>query len=545
MACWNCGAPPTADRELSILPSINIDHLLSTNDPPSHVEAPLIREFLANCPLQIDGLNTHIDVLSKTLARLVAERDGLADRLQKYPDVLAPVRRLPSEVVCEIFSWTLPYTRKVRTNEYTWTKRVPHPPLYLGHISRIWKDIAIGFPSLWSTIIVHPSKNPDLAVAMIQTQLTRTASAPLRIILEWWTADTNAALPLLDLLLRHSNRWTFLRVVCYDCSYPALLDLLHRAKGQLAHLKTLEIELDDEIPDGVDEYDVKSLDDLVASDIFLSAPRLREVFLTDPTFAQGTPPLLLPWDRITSYRGYDPAHRFVNVVRSASNLVEGALTTYGGIIDHGLQITFPFLRRLHIDSVEFGDDVFFQKFAAPALEYLSCCEIEFVHPFVQNSACQLTTLVLTKSPCSCEFMPPPDDLIALLKNLPSLRRLLLQARGYNQPNEGNDEVLGAMTLSGSADDVCPNLVHFGYAFESYRFTTGEPPFSINLLMTMLRSRLHPTSGHPLSSLTFSPPLRDKGISMDQVRTLGDEGLDVRWIKDRRDFLHKARTSFAF
>ncbi|KAJ7628281.1 hypothetical protein DFH06DRAFT_1102817 [Mycena polygramma] len=147
--------PTDRDALSSSLPS-SVVRLLSTNEPPSDVELPLIRRFLANGPARMDGLNAQIDRLSTTLARLISERDGLAEDLQKYPTLLAPVRRVPYELVCEIFSWTLPYTRKPEAERNTVIHR---PPLYLGHICGTWRDIAINFPPLWTTITVYHSND--------------------------------------------------------------------------------------------------------------------------------------------------------------------------------------------------------------------------------------------------------------------------------------------------------------------------------------------------------------------------------------------------
>ncbi|KAJ6592465.1 hypothetical protein B0H19DRAFT_909005, partial [Mycena capillaripes] len=125
-----------------------IDNLLATNDPPTEAGIPLIRDFISHGALRVDALNAQIDLLRAAMDRLIAERNDMADRVQKYPIILSPIRRVPSELVCEIFRWTLPHTKTVAG------KAVEQPPWYLGHISRPWRDIALADPFLWNSIKV-------------------------------------------------------------------------------------------------------------------------------------------------------------------------------------------------------------------------------------------------------------------------------------------------------------------------------------------------------------------------------------------------------
>ncbi|KAJ7610560.1 hypothetical protein DFH06DRAFT_1308685, partial [Mycena polygramma] len=267
MACWNCGAAPTnrdaaADALLTFtFPFTDFIGLLATNNTPSDLELALTRDAFDNDSVRINDLNAQIDVLSATLTRLVAERDGMADRLRKYTTVMAPVRRLPPELVCEIFSWTLSQTKSSDDGP------PDQPPWSLGHICQTWRDIAIHFPLLWRTVsISHFEDRRHQPLAMLQTQLRRSADALLDVHLAWWTDEFDDALPVLDVLLPHSNRWNSLRLSCEGILQDSLLDLLYPAKGQLAQLRRLEFN--------VDAYDnPRAHADDLGSDVFSIAPQ--------------------------------------------------------------------------------------------------------------------------------------------------------------------------------------------------------------------------------------------------------------------------------
>ncbi|KAJ7628266.1 hypothetical protein DFH06DRAFT_1102808, partial [Mycena polygramma] len=191
MACWNCGAAPADRNRLSSSVSsfVDIAHLLSTNDNPSDDEITLIRSSLA-------GISRLMDALNAQIGGLVAERDGMAKQLQKYSSVLSPVRRIPPELVCEIFSYTLPPESRNPDGI------VEPPPWYLGHISRPWRDIALGQSALWRIIGIYHSANPTRpkpsSLAAVQTQLARSYNALLDVHFEWWMAETIDASPFLD-----------------------------------------------------------------------------------------------------------------------------------------------------------------------------------------------------------------------------------------------------------------------------------------------------------------------------------------------------------
>jgi hypothetical protein len=493
MAGRNCGA---ASPELSAtqgLASIDFERLLTTNEPPTDPEILVLQDYIANDRPVLNALNAQIDFLraSESLDRRITERDEMAEQIQRCTAVLSPVRRLPPELICEFFAWTLPCTRRVDG------QMVDQAPWYLGHISRLWRDIALACPSLWSLITLYHSEGYPhevvSPVAMIETQLIRSGSAPLAVDFRWTMDENFDATPFLDVLLPHSNRWLSLRLDCHENSHTFLLELLRPAKGQLSQLKKLEFA-----------RDLEPVLSSMVLDVFSIAPCLHEVFLTNPGFDYDSPPLLLPWGQLTRYRGVFGVHHHFNIVQAASNLVEcGLAFTDSKEIPGGI-ITLPHLRRFYVEQTDF-----LAHLAAPELEYLSCYgNLASLLLFILRTSCRLTMLVL-ENPWS------PRNLIPLLKSIPSLKNLVLR-----KAPELDNGLWTAMTLSGSSNDLCPNLstLTLGCSY-------GTDHFRSDLFISMIRSRVQSNCICRLSCLRIFSDFRETN-RMDQIQVLREDGVDL-------------------
>ncbi|KAJ6471241.1 hypothetical protein C8R47DRAFT_1023226 [Mycena vitilis] len=158
MACWNCGATSDSDS-LHPIPSISpIQHLMKANDPPSAVEITVLRDFTTNASRRVDALDARIEILKITMEQLTSERDNLARQVEECGHLLSPIRRVPPEILCEIFSWVSPHSKRIAGS-------ATEAPWYLGHISRSWRETARAFhhsgpPSAFSTLgSTHTTKS--------------------------------------------------------------------------------------------------------------------------------------------------------------------------------------------------------------------------------------------------------------------------------------------------------------------------------------------------------------------------------------------------
>ncbi|KAJ7622577.1 hypothetical protein DFH06DRAFT_1340756 [Mycena polygramma] len=135
--CVNCGAvappSPTFQSPLGHPPPISspvLARLLTTNDIPLDSDIPLVRNLIADSQEHIRSLNAHlrdldaqIRDLQATLADWVQVRNDAAEHARQHQSILSPVRRLPSELVCEIFllAWsTTPSKAEATLKEPPW-----------------------------------------------------------------------------------------------------------------------------------------------------------------------------------------------------------------------------------------------------------------------------------------------------------------------------------------------------------------------------------------------------------------------------------------
>ncbi|KAJ7635720.1 hypothetical protein DFH06DRAFT_939128, partial [Mycena polygramma] len=105
---------------------------------PLDAEIRLVRAIVAEGQQQADALNAQIANFQEVLAQLVHKRDEIVKDVRRRGAVLAPVRIVPLELLCEIFALTL-----------AGDGRAESPPWYLGQICRSWRFSVLACPSLW------------------------------------------------------------------------------------------------------------------------------------------------------------------------------------------------------------------------------------------------------------------------------------------------------------------------------------------------------------------------------------------------------------
>ncbi|KAJ7648241.1 hypothetical protein DFH06DRAFT_574159 [Mycena polygramma] len=499
--CHHCGAPPLTLRLLAesesqpavSSESLELTHLLRSNDPPLESELPSIREAIGDgkdrirvFDAQIGSLETQIHDLRAALSRYQSRRDEVAQSVRRHQSVISPIRRVPAELICEIFL-------AASTSEDGMTK----PPWYLGQICRSWRNYAVSYPALWVSLTVGPSVG--LTLWRLKEQLLRSANAPLDI--HWQCADDHPR--LMDVLLPHSSRWRNLRFE--DCGLEDF-DWLHSVEGCLDRLQRVEVyspAAEIEIPD-----------------VFLTARNLREVILTHHSFSDSAD-IEIPWQQITHYHGTYSSARQLEILRAAARTLKECVIGFTEEFDSEPSpiVTLPNLRRLSSQYV-----AVLPYLAAPILEEL-CLELltetlSPVGPFIRRSSCTLTRLALIE--CHID-----SELISLLGALPTLTSLLLD---LEEEYEIDTDWTTAMSISGATSDICPRLTSFELG---YQYAT---PVWWHRVFAMARSRFQKYS----SAHCRLSRLRLFGLSSDNVatriQTLRDSGFDAVLLD--RDDLNK-------
>ncbi|KAJ7172833.1 hypothetical protein C8R43DRAFT_1208927, partial [Mycena crocata] len=139
----------------------------SNNDPLPEPEIPVIRQIIADNEIQLGILEAQISSVAAALDQLRKRRDELAEVTHQYRGAISAVRRVPSELICEIFALTM--LDVLHTDVNSVRKKPNQSPWPSAQICAPWRQAAIGYPILWRFIEI--SKPSPLSYFRLETQL--------------------------------------------------------------------------------------------------------------------------------------------------------------------------------------------------------------------------------------------------------------------------------------------------------------------------------------------------------------------------------------
>ncbi|THU80739.1 hypothetical protein K435DRAFT_695058 [Dendrothele bispora CBS 962.96] len=120
------------------LESSPFDHLLVTNYAASHAEAKYIQEFLCLLEQELRNIDEEItrSDTSDLSNDLKSRRQKVASYIHKHRGLLSPMRRLPPEIIAELFPYCLP-------SAHPPTRNLSDAPLSLTLVCKQWRGIVI------------------------------------------------------------------------------------------------------------------------------------------------------------------------------------------------------------------------------------------------------------------------------------------------------------------------------------------------------------------------------------------------------------------
>ncbi|KAF7342616.1 F-box domain-containing protein [Mycena sanguinolenta] len=183
--CSACSAQiisTTDNFELSLAPTdpqtlARFEQLSTTNEPPQASELAFIRPIIDKASARLASLDEEISRLQSRLQKLEDARAALSEYHAKTTVILSPMRRIPPEIIGEIFSCTLPTIRDALS--------VENCPWVLTHVCGGWRDVALSIPSLWSLIKIDFSLGQRYPPEMIRTQIQRAGSLKIHFFGAW------------------------------------------------------------------------------------------------------------------------------------------------------------------------------------------------------------------------------------------------------------------------------------------------------------------------------------------------------------------------
>ncbi|CAA7269501.1 unnamed protein product [Cyclocybe aegerita] len=295
---------------------VGTDHIV-TDDEVSEINALLVPPMKT-----LRSLEDEIDKINQILKNLCQQHASLSEEINTVRTIIAPIRRIPTDILIEIFHRCLPTEHNVWMN-----KR--QCPLLLTHVCRNWRKVTIATPSLWASVhILIPELPVDyrygpyvitehkgqVAEAVerrairVQEWLTKSGACPLSISLsEDDVGDFPRPDSIIPVFISSSSRWKNLVVV-------APPDRLSRLAA-VSDVPLLEsLTLVQESAPRLGNYAEANSNIEWERSALLKAPKLKKV-----SFERlwGTPPPLpLRWSQLTSFTFKENSSGFSSDERS-------------------------------------------------------------------------------------------------------------------------------------------------------------------------------------------------------------------------------------
>ncbi|KAJ7177171.1 hypothetical protein C8R46DRAFT_1347022 [Mycena filopes] len=483
-ACLNCGftLPHSSHEDLdTTLPSFP-PHLLETNEPPTHLDTVEVEKALDYTKVQILHLDNTIAALQASLENHRRLRQAAVHHLARATTILSVVRRIPTDVLIEIFNLTVPdVARKHATNRCPWV---------LGRVCSRWRALSLALPELWTTI------DRKIPLAMVKAHIDRSLPHPLTVELGFSVTGS------VELLIACSARWAAADVEMRAFMGPALAGV----HGRLPLLRRLRYN---------DNNGFRSFG------AFENAPALRDVSLS------GKASLHLPWSQLERLNIKVSDAAGLSQLRQAYNLLALSVTgrpyeqpTVGGTATAAAaqMVELPRLRTLLIK-----DGAFLRSLILPALEDLYVAlDVSAVPALIARSNCHhLLRAFTTDGQCTAA------EVLGVLTHAPALVELRVSAlqdtlgllTGLTVPFR--DEASAAAAYTRPLVPALRSLAISG---------VGDASACSQLLLMMDSRRLSTMCVEPvLCVLDFVKWAQLYPQAVGTLRTLRESGFEVEWL----------------
>ncbi|KAJ7113992.1 hypothetical protein C8R44DRAFT_855803 [Mycena epipterygia] len=469
--------------------------LLTTNQPPEGPELTLIRSVVSKTGARLEHLDDEIARLRVRLRQLEEERGPLTTYHAQNKAILSPLRRMPLEVLAEIFSWTLPPIRDILNRRRFDAK---DSPWVLTHVCCRWRTIALSIPSLWSLVVISGSRMSANPLSLVKTQIQRAHTLKIH----FYGHEKHASRPQIEmfqLLAEHSSRWEEFRVNLTSDLFPLLACLRHR----LASLRRLWIQWDGR----GSSVTAQSIDCFQGASCLVDAGICNDHRVS----------FLLPAHQLTHYdlNGSWEMHR--GILKLAPNLIVASITLDSDREPWGEVIGILRLQRLHTLDPEILNFIKAPALTEIALYVNNNHDLAHLEPFVARSGCTLGRL-------SLQGRLTAHLATHVLPKYPSITELVMTvdtSSSYNMTNA----FISHLTIPNPAAStaISPQLSEISFAF------TDDSSCDYSLYLRMLRSRWKPDSSvlkrAALLTNSHSVPGPDPA-TISRLNALRQGGLDL-------------------
>ncbi|KAJ6465183.1 hypothetical protein C8R47DRAFT_50137 [Mycena vitilis] len=516
MLCPRCGALPTESQseeapDLHVASVTRHHTLFNCNEPPEDSEKTFIQSVISTADARVAHLDEEIAKLRIQLKHLEGDRASVIRYRERNSAILSPLRRMPPEILSEMFLWTLPPIDDVLCEPKLDTAA---SPWVLSHVSGCWRAIALCTPSLWSRIAVDFSKSEDASSAyplpFVEAQLERARNLKIHFYGDSG-AESQPQFQLFQLLAQHSSRWEELSVGIT----AAIVPLLPALRDRLPLLKRLWIQWH-----SADTQTVESMD------CFQMAPSLVDAGVFNQ---HRSLPTIFPVRQLTRYQLDGPWATHREILKLAANLIEARIEI--DFDDDPWPETAEIINLRHVQRLYSSHVEVLLFLRVPLLEALAIWVPPHdtnplpaaIQSFVYRSACPLRRL-------SLRGYPDADVTCKILHGCSSITELIIVAAN-SDAEEDVDTLMTTLTVRNLPDNtvISPQLRFIVFGSEN----DGHPDDTLFLRMVKSRWDADDCALKSATLVVDSGPEPDPTI-VDSFRALRQEGLNLSFLLDGYD-----------
>ncbi|KAE9395243.1 hypothetical protein BT96DRAFT_885831 [Gymnopus androsaceus JB14] len=440
-------------------------------------DLPFLRTRVSEAQTQIESLEDRTDELNAQISELKRQKDAKLAEIASYRNVLSPIRRIPPEILCEIFELARQVNWDIVNSTYI-----------LCQVCVAWQKIAHAHPRLWSIICLSPTwQNINGEVPWVKKWISRSQSLPLDFHLDFTSIYSSAVTRILEYIVDcfHQIRLLdlrgplslFLPILTLPCSSLHLLEEVEVSLTRIAsHQNKIEM--------------------------FLGASKLRKVSVVEDRLDPGSAfqTLAIHVEQLTSLKidAHDLSMQlkslYADVLHRCKNLVNLETRCVG--FGTQLSISLPALKSLHVSChMAIGSVNILCCLTTPLLEHLIISQVDQnlddvstdVAGLKHRSMCSVLSLALVMESPS---YAGTSDLIAILSLFPTIRSFQLHWATFDL-----SPLLQALT---HRDDhfLLPKLT--GLELNNPRAQSTDDGFS-SALRSMILSRWWPVTNPGLES----------------------------------------------
>ncbi|KAJ7453200.1 hypothetical protein FB451DRAFT_1565745 [Mycena latifolia] len=244
MLCTSCKHPlPPSDALLTPSQTTLLQNVLRSSPFPP--DPSLYHSQISSSMAALSRYDIEIQRLQQTLQALLADRLKLKTYIDGCRSALSPVRRLPPELLCEIFSYSqsLAEDEEDDSEEHEMKNLTKWNMLLLSHVCTQWRTLVLETPKFWSDILVDGycwPENPTRPLHLLRTSLERGACHPLTLSMDLSDLPDAIAHSTLDLVMEHCERWQSVSLIVH--MDVTVLNRMRHIKGRLGMLERLEVQ---------------------------------------------------------------------------------------------------------------------------------------------------------------------------------------------------------------------------------------------------------------------------------------------------------------